>query len=654
MKRVTLSSFITLCIVSWRFAKRDYSSAVPASESSREFSAIPPHAQISAPKQIFRAFEPILSSEKIPVESAVTKIETEYAPSWADQWMTLLEHEHILRYIFSFLVPIIISFLIFFIMYRHVERVRSCKVNDEKEDKNELIDLRTIAAFIQEFEERFGPLDNYTDSQKIMMTTEQERYFQFQSENDSVETNFNPAHKIQSAAQKETDSIKTIEEDGYQKELDPMDTMKMKNEEELFPQLSIKTDSVKEMTEVEHEPHSQFENEVDSMDTMTQMEEERRDEVQKEVNLAEVIDEEEEQPADCRYDVDSMTMFQHKFPAQLQNGLYPLDVIEEEDEDFADSQNEVESMKTMMMNGEDEHDAETQRDTDLMNAFEDEDAQSANSENEVDFIKTVMMQMMDKLHVQFPIEMNSLEEITKGVHKPRPEVQKHVVSMETVDGEEDHPFCSQNEMDSKKNTAVKVEDERYSEVQNQMDLKEMSSGEGKDRVDSQNSMDSVDNIFLNVRDEQLPDSLNEASSMNIMNERLSLKHKKHTALDEVHIQSLVRMERRKIFSVESSWAAGEKKEAEMKKARLGLPPHRTHEAVKAKVASQSNKISSRGERQVKKIRDKMPDYSKVQAKVRTWRTVSEHTETIGRMKDLYEHLSGRPQISPAQHSLKKK
>jgi hypothetical protein len=638
MKGLTLSSVITLCIVSWRFAKRDYSSAVPATESNQAIEAIPRHVQISAPEQIFGAFEPIPSSEKIPVETAVTKIEIEYEPSWADQWMTLLENEHTLWYILSFLVPIIISFLVFLVRYRHVVRVRLSKENEGKEDKNYVLDLKAVAAFIQEFEERFGPLDNCTDSQKMMMTAEHERYFQFQSENDSAETNFNATDKIQSAAQKETGSIKTIEEDDCQKELDSMNTMKEKIEEERFPQFSIKMDSVKEMIELEHESHSQFPNEVDLMDTMRKTEDERRDQVQKEVNSVEIIDEGEEQPADSRYDVDSITMFQHKFPAQLQNGLYPLDVIEEEDEDFADSQNEVDPIKTMMMNGEDKHDAKTQRDTDLMNVFEDEDAQPANSENEVDFMKTVMM---DEFYAQFPNEMDSLEGITKGVYKPCTEVQRDVFSMETVDGEVDRPSCSQNEMDSKKKTTVKVEDKRHAEVQNEIDLKEIINGDGKDRVDSQNAMHSVRTILLNMRDEHLPASLNEAGLMNIMNERLSLKREERTARDEVPIESLVRMERYKTLSIQSSRASGEKKEAEMKKVRQGLPPPRIHEAVKTKVASQSNKISSRGERQVKKTRDKKPDYSKVQAKVRTWRKVKEHDEAMDRIKERYDHLSDK-------------
>jgi hypothetical protein len=598
MKGVTLTSFVMLCIVSWRFAKRDYSSSVPTTENKRTLEAIPPHVQISAPEQIFGAFEPVPSSEKIPVETANTKIEIGYLPSWANQWMTLREHQHTSWRILTILVTVIISVPIFLMTYR---RVQSSKKNEKRGDKNVLLDLTALEALIQDFEERFGPLEKYADSQMMMKTAENKRDAQFQIENDSVKTNMNALRKIHSADQKKTGSIKIIEEKlptAYQREVNSMNTMKMKIEEERLPQFSV---------EVEHEPHYRFQTEVESIDTLRKLEDERLDQVQKKVNSVEIIDKEKQQPAGSRYEVHSL-MIQHKFHGQLRKGLNPLDVIEEEDEGFADSQNEVVSIKTMMIvNGQDIHDAKIQKYTDVMHIFEDEVAQRADSENEVDFIKPMMMEMVDELQN----EMDSVEEITKEVYKPCSEVQKDVVSMETVIGEEDHPSCSQNELNLK-TTTVKVEDESHAEVLNEMDLKEIIEEEGKDRADSQNAVNSIKTIFLNVRDEHLADSLNEVGSVSFMNRRLCLKHEEHTARDEVPKQSLTMRVRHKERSIKTSRTAGE-----IKKVRKNLLPHRSNEAVKAKVASQSNTTPMRGESQVKKTRHQKTDCSKVNAKIKT-------------------------------------
>jgi hypothetical protein len=620
MKGLTLSSFITLCILSWRFVEREYSSAIPSTELNQEFEAMPTHVEISPVEEIFGAFEPIPSSETTSVETAVTTIETEHDPSWADQWMTLPEHKHLLWSILGFLLLITVSVPILLMRYRRVVRVPSCKENDEEQDTIALRALGAIEAFVGKFEGRFGLSENYTDSE-MMMTAEDESDVQFEVENDTVMTNMNAAHKIHSAAQKEEGLLTITEDDDhptdYQKEDDSINAMKMKIEEERLPQLSIEMDSTKKMTEEQSKPHYQIQNEVDSMDTMRKIIDERGDRVQKEVNSVELIDEQEKQPVECRYELHPMVAFQHKFH-QLQKGLCPLNEIEEDDEDFAGSRNELDSIKTVMMNGEDTDDAKIQKNAYLMDVSEDEGAEPSDSENEVDLIEKIMMQIGDELHGHIHNEADSLEDILKEIYKPRAEVQKDVFSIESLQGQDDRPSCSQNEMHSKKTRTVKAEDGRHAQAHNGMDLKKIIDRQRKGSAHSQNAVGSVKSIFFNVPDERLAGSLNKVGSVNSTKERLSSKHEERTAHDEVPVESLVRLERYKEPS-KYPRAAGKSKKAEMKNVRAGLPPPQIHEALKAKVGSQSKTIPRHGEGQVSKTRPQKPDYSKVGAKVSTWR-----------------------------------
>jgi hypothetical protein len=157
-------------------------------------------------------------------------------------------------------------------------------------------------------------------------------------------------------------------------------------------------------------------------------------------------------------------------------------------------------------------------------------------------------------------------------------------------------------------------DKASANFQKDLDSVETSEDDGARPAYTLNEVVSMKTMATKMGGEHLPDTLSHMDVWDIMNERLTLMLKENTAHDQEPKEFPV-----KKSSTKTSIAAGQKeKKAEVKKVQRYFAPSPNYKAAKSKVEYQ-NTILKHGEGKVKNTHYRTPDYSKVQAKVDTWR-----------------------------------
>jgi hypothetical protein len=589
MQRIALVGAITLSILLCKFAYHDYFSAVPATTSAPEFEAIPAYEKISASGQIIRASGSIPSTE-----TTAEEIEVEYKSSGPYLWKALTEYEWVFWCALVFMVPILMRLLILSVRYRRMQRVLSCKGSARGQCEDLLLELGAIGDFIQGLSERCATMENCVGK---VTGVEHERNFQFQK----------------------------------------------------------KMDSLKWMSNKKPETHTQFQSESESVKT-------NLNSAPKEANLTEIIKEAVEHPDETRRDLHSIiTMLEERCGA-LENDLYEIHKGKHKiDYPF---QNEVESlnvqhgprpefrsenvsMKTNIYSVHKAHDA-VQKETASTEIIEEEDGYPGDSLKDIESMKAVLLKLIQEL---------------------RAEGNTYIDSIEIVVGEDEKlPDLPQNEVNSTNTMKRSVEEERPSQLSNKIEsTKKMIEMQHKPQAqfsDENNLMNTVrefgnerrsqiQNVVKSVHltdrtKEQLSDSqnvvsrfANEMGSVSIMKDKLHTVLEDPTASDQTPTEPYLKTGRCKKFSINSYSSGGEKEREEVTKTREGWEPSRIPSEVTGEIVSHRNTIPKRGEIQVKKIHNEMPDYTKAQPKVSPWRQGDEHVKAREVMKLRCDRLAGR-------------
>jgi hypothetical protein len=320
--------------------------------------------------------------------------------------------------------------------------------------------------------------------------------------------------------------------------------------------------------------------------------------------------------------------------------------IQENEENRDDVGNNVESLKAMLLE-RGRHDNLSMNMNSVKKIRKMEHKSDAQFHNDVDSMKTKTVNTEGDCHAQVHKEAHSMkiaeekeeqvesmkERILKFIQEFSSQYDIEIDSIEIIEQKECHPVDSQNETNSIKKM-MKGKDELYAKSKNGMDSKEIvaemvdktSAKFQKDldpmktREDDEahpsytlSEVDSMKTMPIKVGDKHLLGTLSPKNVWGIMNERLTVMHKDHIACNKKPKKSCV-----KKSSIKTSIAACQKdKKAEMK-VHGAFVPGPNYKAAKSKVKCQ-NTILRHGESKVKNIRYRKPDYTKVQAKVDTWR-----------------------------------
>jgi hypothetical protein len=206
--------------------------------------------------------------------------------------------------------------------------------------------------------------------------------------------------------------------------------------------------------------------------------------------------------------------------------------------------------------------------------------------------------------------------------------------------EDEHLAHFQNERVSVRNLAMRAEQRRLT-FEQFVDINTtiVEEDEDEDEDDAQSIMDSVrtieeederpshfhiegDSVMrMKMEDERAPNFKSEVDSVMINEQRFPLTHTKETVGHQKSTNSPVRMGRRRGNCSEASRFRGETEKKEpVKKLGVCLTPAKNLKAMGAKGDSQNSRCH-RPRRMDKKIYNKKLDYSKVKAKVDTWRKI---------------------------------
>jgi hypothetical protein len=253
-------------------------------------------------------------------------------------------------------------------------------------------------------------------------------------------------------------------------------------------------------------------------------------------------------------------------------------VEDDEDEDFAHFLDELNSLRTMVM--EDESPADFQNDRDsVRNLAMRAEERRLRFQQRVDIMQVIIQEDEEEGEDEFEDE--------DGACSP-----DELNSVRTMEEEGESPADFHNMGDSPSNLKIRAVDRhlRFQQIE--------------------------DTIPVVLEEEQhdahYPDAVD---SLKIKTERLPLMLAEETIGHQASMETHVKMQRQRKNCIVASKATGKKeKKVQMNKTGVGLTPPSNFKASRAKVVSQTSPCHRPGGRDVKKV-----DYSKVKAKVDTWR-----------------------------------
>jgi hypothetical protein len=322
-----------------------------------------------------------------------------------------------------------------------------------------------------------------------------------------------------------------------------------------------------------------------------------------------------------------------KLHAHFQNGLDRLKTtVKAEDEIFTHNQLLSGSMKKMEV--EDEHNAHCHRELGSVTTVEEEDEHNAHCHRELDSVTT--MEEEDEHNAHCHRELDSVTTMEEEDER-NPYIQNEGESPRKMK-EDERPAYLQNGVDYVKNFKMRAEERRL-RLQEIMDMKSAimekdEEEEDEDDAHTHNDLSLVKTIKM--EDKYLAHFQNERDSVMIETGSFPLNVTEETAGYQAYMESPVKLGSRRENSVVASKATSDReKKVPMNKMGLGLASPPNPKATRSKVVSQSNPCHRPGERPVK-ISNKNMDYTKIKAKVDTWRNAKLQSEGDSKADDRFK------------------
>jgi hypothetical protein len=467
-------------------------------------------------------------------------------------------------------------------------------------------------------------LNAHVEKELISFYTENEKLIQLRSELDSLKMIMNA--QGESFIQLLSDSTRTME-----------------MEEKRPAHFHNDRDSVRSLSLRREEHRLRFQELVYIMPTVEEDENEDEDDddahVQDQLNSVRAIEMEEERPAHTHNDRDSvknLALRREEQCLRFHQLVVIMPKIMEEGEDDEDD--------------DDEDDAHFQDQPNSVRAIEMEEERHSHTHNDRDSVRNLGLRREEQrlryhqlVDIMPTIEEDDYED--EDENDDDAHLQDQLNSARAIEMEEERPSDSHNDRDSVRNLALRTEEQRL-RFQQLVDImptiEDENENEDDDDAHLQDQLKSV--RAIEVQDKRPAHCLNEGDSVRIMeeegdrhvhflNERNSVRNLKVRAdqhslrsqqteeivCHQASMKSPVEMGRRRKNCIVASKPTVEKEKAvSTNEMRVGLAPPTNLKARTAKVSSQSSPCRRPGRNNVK-IYNKKMDYSKIKAKVDTWR-----------------------------------
>jgi hypothetical protein len=556
--------------------------ADPATESIKTFESIQAHEEISEYREFMAALPPILSPKEVQSENTAKKAEVDYMDVVVYAWMFSPENGYSFWYILAFMILIVIIFLLCFIRNRPAGPVPSWRTDETKRSENLLQQLRGVESFMQTLEKRCAGLENYMQNLEVeqevdqqlqealesftsISKSEHENGTEIPSENNSMKTKLNEVTIKNSVVQKDSESSETNENDQepFEDSLKEIASIITKLEERCAALEDFKRESL----EAENESGNHLQNDVESLRRKWNFVHEpgiqfqsRNDSKKTNENVA------------------------PKTYSLIQNEAGSTENFEEDEERRGDSHNNLNSLKAMLLKVVKEIRAEGQIEIDSIEIIEEKREHAPYSEQDVGTINTWKMNVGEEYLSQYPKKTKSMREMIEVEHEPQVEFQSKVKQI---------------------NKMRKFENGNRAEFLNVVDFLHRHEGEYKSRVDSQNVPDGY---------------IHKEDSVNKMCERLSAMLENYRTNTQIPMEATLTDKKHKdIYINSSAYPVETSMNWEFGKSRGDLAPLRMYNAINAKFHSERNKNLRNIETQKKRIHYPKPDYSKIKARVDSWR-----------------------------------
>jgi hypothetical protein len=345
---------------------------------------------------------PIQASESVPARTHTTSNAMEYAPFWALQWRSLPEHEQNFWMILVFLVPNLITIVIYLLQYCYLRWVSYRK--DEKKQvpsypmllqagENLVREFGIALASMQKLEERRGQFHNDVKLMNILKV-EDERHYQFQNEIDLMKKMTKVDYESHAQFQNEMVSVKK----------------KMKEEDKRRARLLNEVDSMKAIMKAEQNRRAVLQNKGEWMKRLRMnLEEGHRAQDQKERDSMKKMAVEYKHPSHYQNKMDSVkriTKAKNDRAAPSRNATDSVKIMEVECENLAHSQSEVDLVKTTEVEGK--HLSHSQNEVDSAKIMKVESKHLSHSQNEVDSVK-IIKKVEDESPAHLQDELDSVK-----------------------------------------------------------------------------------------------------------------------------------------------------------------------------------------------------------------------------------------------------
>jgi hypothetical protein len=324
-----------------------------------------------------------------------------------------------------------------------------------------------------------------------------------------------------------------------------------------------------------------------------------------------------------------------KLRAQVRKELNSLNITAKaEDENLIHLLSELESLKMIMkardecfiqllsdsiekMHVENERLAHVQNQADSVSKMEDEGYYHPHSHDEEDLVRTMDEQQQP---AHFTNEGDSVRNLGKRAaeeQRLRFQQLEHIMPIKVEEDEDEYVAHFQDQLNSAR--TMEMEEERIAHFQNKScSLWNLAMRREDQRLRFQPFVDMMPLIMEEDEHEYDDRSQHEVNSVNIKTERLPMILTEETVRQQQYMKAPVEIGRRKKNCILASKSTVQmEKKVPVNKTVVGLAPPTNLKATNAKVVSQSSPYQRPRPSNVKMY--KKVDYSKIKAKVDTWR-----------------------------------
>jgi hypothetical protein len=520
--------------------------------------------------------------------------------------------------------------------------------------ESEMLEWRGKLARMQELELLRDQFQNEMKSWKMIVKAQDGSLIQTLGELDSLKKTVKTQDESLIQLLSKIDSVRKMEEEdehNAHSQIDRNLVRKIQEEDDRPAHCQNEGDLVRNIEE-QDECNVHFHNEWDQVRNLAMRVEERHVRFQEFVDIIPVITDEEEDEDEfededgaCSQDelnsVRTMEMEDER-PRHFQNESYSVRTMEDEGErpgDFHNKGDPVRNSATV----EEERRLNLQQVVDILptimeeNAEDDEDKDFAHFLDKLNSLRTMVME--DEHPAHFQNDRDSVRNLAMRAEERRLRFQQCVdiipVIIEEDEDEDEDGACSQDELNSV--MTMEMDYERPRHFQNESySVRTMEERERPTHF--QNERDSVSNLKIRAVERRLRFQLIEdtipvvmeedqhdahypdaVDSLKIKTERLPLMLAEETIAHQASMETHVKTQSQRKNCIVASKAMGDKeKKVQMNKMGVGLTPPSNFKASRAKIVSHTSPCHTPGGRNIK-IYNKKVDYSKVKAKVDTWR-----------------------------------